>query len=83
MTTIEVNEKLKSILVDKSNKNNCSIDELLTNLVTKYYSDEEFDYQLISEAESYENKHGMKYYTAEELEKRHGINLTNFDDLDS
>ncbi len=62
---VKLNDNYRTEIEELSIKNNCSIDELLDNIV-KNYIDDLADRNAIKEAESYEDKYDRRGFTIDE-----------------
>ncbi len=65
---IELDKQQEKIFTDISKKNKCSIKQVVNKLLEQYL-DDLYDNELIDEAQQYEEKHGQKFVTHEEIMK--------------
>lgn len=65
---IELDKKQEKIFTDISKKNNCSVHDVLNNLLEQYL-DNLYDKELIAEAEVYQQLHGQEFTTHKEIMK--------------
>ncbi len=61
---LELSKNIENELEKISKKSNCTIQQYLENGFSEYM-EQVLDIQLIEKLESYENEHGMNYYTAD------------------
>ncbi len=73
---IELENKIKEI----SDKKNCTVNSLVIEVLQEYLEDK-IDSKIIMDYEKRVQNKTSKGYTKEDLEKIHGIDLTNFDDI--
>ncbi len=65
---IELDKQQEKIFTDISKKNNCSVNDVLNNLLEQYL-DDLCDRKLIEEAEAYQKIHGQQFTTHKEIMK--------------
>ncbi len=65
---VELKNDLENEIKQLSTQSNCTVDELLNNIVEKYL-DDLCDRELIEKAEKDEKQYGTKYFTIDESDE--------------
>ncbi len=77
---LELNTELENKIKKISDERNCSVNSFVTNVLQEYIEND-IDSKIIVDYENRVQQGIAKGYTKEDLEKIHGIDLTNFDDI--